>query len=107
MRDFLKPELRRRGINHQDVWFQQDGATAQSSRVSMAEVRRLFQGQVLSRFGDVNSFPAMSPIWGFHVYDPLGWYHCILDAKQMCTGILCEVEVMFTSACVFFIVISV
>lgn len=35
LRDFLEPELHRRGINHQDVWFQQDGVTAHTVHVAM------------------------------------------------------------------------
>ena len=32
------PELRRRGINRASMWFQQDGATAHTARVSMTAV---------------------------------------------------------------------
>lgn len=71
-RDYLKPELCRRGINQQEIWFQQDGAPAHTAHVSMGDVHRLFQGHVISCFGDVNS-PPLSPdlsvcdyfLWGY------------------------------------------
>lgn len=72
LREFLLPELRRRRINRRNVWFQQDGATAHTSNVCMAEVRRLFPGKVISHRGDVDwppRSPDLSPcdffLWGY------------------------------------------
>lgn len=58
--DFFIPELEREGIDIDHVWFQQDGATAHTARASMAALRALFPGRVISRFGDVE-WPPRSP----------------------------------------------
>jgi hypothetical protein len=42
--NFMEPELRSRRINNQNVWFQQDGATAHTARAAMAVVRAMFHG---------------------------------------------------------------
>ncbi|KAJ4434071.1 hypothetical protein ANN_16390 [Periplaneta americana] len=56
---FLAPELRQGGIA--DVtWFQQDGATAHTSRASMGELREMFGARVISHRGDVQ-WPPRSP----------------------------------------------
>ena len=60
LNNFLRPELQRRGVNMREMWFQQDGATAHTVRVSMEVVRRVFAQHVISRFGDV-SWPPRSP----------------------------------------------
>ena len=44
IRDFLVTTLRRRRLNRFRIWFQQEGATAHTSREAMAELRRLFLG---------------------------------------------------------------
>jgi len=54
------------------VWFQQDGATAHTANGSMAIVRNMFPGHLISRFGDVPWTPR-SPdlstcdffLWGY------------------------------------------
>ena len=53
MNNFLEPELRSRGINNQNVWFQQDGTTAQTARATMTVVRAMFPDRLISRCGDV------------------------------------------------------
>ncbi|XP_054260262.1 uncharacterized protein LOC128996153 [Macrosteles quadrilineatus] len=60
MTNFFIPELERQGIDPDHVWFQQDGATAHTARASMAAVRALFPGRLISRFGDV-AWPPRSP----------------------------------------------
>lgn len=76
---FFIPELRNRGIDFQNVLFQQDGATAHTARATMAVLRNLFPGRIVSRFGDI-PWPPRSPdlsscdffLWGFlksRVYD--------------------------------------
>lgn len=53
-------------------WFQQDGATSHSARLSMDSVRRLFPGRVISKHGDIE-WPPRSPdltacdyfLWGY------------------------------------------
>lgn len=70
--NFFKQELRRRGINRRDVWFQQDGTTAHTARASMNVVRAAFPNREISRFGDV-PWPPRSPdlsmcdfyLWGY------------------------------------------
>jgi hypothetical protein len=42
LNNFLRPELQRRGVNMREMWFQQDGATAHTGRVSMEVVPRIF-----------------------------------------------------------------
>jgi len=72
LNNFLRPELQKRGVNMREMWFQQDGATAHTARVSMEVVRRMFPQHVISRFGDV-SWPPRSPdllicnffLWGY------------------------------------------
>jgi hypothetical protein len=75
---FLRSQLKRQGLNMQNVYFQRDGATPHTARLSMDVVRRTFPGRVISRFGDI-PWPPRSPdlttcdffLWGYlksHVY---------------------------------------
>jgi hypothetical protein len=50
---FLHPQLRKRRLRMQNVYFQQDGATPHTAHGSMDVVRRMFPGRVISRFGDI------------------------------------------------------
>jgi hypothetical protein len=59
LRNFLVPALKRRGINPQTIWFQQDGATAHTKRVSMDIVQEMFPRHVISKHGDL-PWPACS-----------------------------------------------
>lgn len=56
--NFLQPELHRRGI--ENVYFQQDGATAHTARRSLETLRNMFPGRLISRFGDI-PWAACSP----------------------------------------------
>jgi len=55
-----------------DVWFQQDGATAHTSRRSLSILREMFPGNLISLHGDIG-WPALSPdltrcdffLWGY------------------------------------------
>lgn len=60
LNDFLIPEIRRNRLNHNRIWFQQDGATAHTANVVMNFLRRKFPGRVISRFGDI-AWPPRSP----------------------------------------------
>ena len=60
LRNFLRPHLRSLWINMEEMWFQQDGATAHMARASMTVVRQMFPQHVVSRFGDV-PWPPRSP----------------------------------------------
>ena len=59
-------------IDIENTWFQQDGATAHTARVSIVAVRRLFGNRVISRNGDI-AWPPRSPdlsvcdfyLWGY------------------------------------------
>jgi hypothetical protein len=69
---FLLRELCRRSINMQQIWFQQDGATAHMARASMQVVRDMFLQHVISRFGDIHWPPRSlelsicnSFLWGY------------------------------------------
>ena len=57
---FLGPELQRRGVEVSQLWFQLNGATAHTARMSMKRVQEMFPRRVISRFGDVH-WPARSP----------------------------------------------
>jgi hypothetical protein len=56
----------------EEMWFQQDGATAHTAKASMTAVRQMFPQHVVSRFGDV-PWPPRSPdlsacdffLWGY------------------------------------------
>ena len=72
IRKFLIPELSRRRLNQFRIWFQQDGATAHTSREAMVELRMLLPGKLTSHRGDV-PWPPRSPdlspcdffLWGY------------------------------------------
>ena len=67
--NFLRPKL---GELEEDVWFQQDGATAHTSRRSLSVLREMFPGHLISLRGDIG-WPARSPdltpcdffLWGY------------------------------------------
>ena len=60
LRNFLRPQLRSLRVNMEEMWFQQDGATAHTAKASMTVVRQMFQQHVVSRFGDA-PWPPRSP----------------------------------------------
>lgn len=68
----LERQFRNVGVDRDRIWFQQDGATSHTARESMAILRRMFPGRVISKFGDLN-WPARSPdlsacdffLWGY------------------------------------------
>lgn len=67
---FFLPKLNELGL--EDMWFQQDGATAHSARTTTDILKAAFPGRLISRFGDLD-WPARSPdltvpdffLWGF------------------------------------------
>ena len=60
LRNFLHLQLRSSRVNMEEMWFQQDGATAHTARASMTVVRQMFPQHVVLRFGDVPC-PPRSP----------------------------------------------
>ncbi|XP_011882183.1 PREDICTED: uncharacterized protein LOC105569928 [Vollenhovia emeryi] len=70
LNEFLLPELDEQGL--EDIWFQQDGATAHTARATMDILKETFPGRLISHFGDMH-WPARSPdltvpdffLWGF------------------------------------------
>ena len=70
LENFLEPQLSEFGYGN--VWFQQDGATAHTSRRSMEVLREMFPGRLISLRGDIG-WPARSPdlnpcdffLWGY------------------------------------------
>ena len=70
LHNFLEPKLRQ--LQHPDVWFQQDGASAHTARRTMDVLREMFPGHLISLRGDVG-WPARSPdlapcdffLWGY------------------------------------------
>jgi len=59
LENFFLPELRRINWNMATAWFQQEGATAQTARLSMNALPAAFPGRLLSRFGE-NQWPSNS-----------------------------------------------
>jgi hypothetical protein len=57
--NFLTPQLARFPVN-ENTFFQQDGATSHTARISMNAVNALFPGRVISRNGDI-PWPPHSP----------------------------------------------
>lgn len=70
LQEFFFPRLDELDLG--DIWFQQDGATAHTSRASMAVLREHFPERLISIRGDLE-WPARSPdltpcdffLWGF------------------------------------------
>lgn len=68
--EFFLPTLNEMDVG--DAWFQQDGATAHTARVSMAVLRQHFPGRIISLRGDLH-WPPRSPdltpcdyfLWGY------------------------------------------
>jgi hypothetical protein len=54
------PQMRRRNWNMARLCFQQDGATADTARLTMNTLLAAFPGRILSRFGDIQ-WPSNSP----------------------------------------------
>lgn len=57
LNNFLSAELQRLGVHDHDLWFQQDGATSHTARISMAVLRKMFPNRVISRSGDIDWQP--------------------------------------------------
>ena len=72
LQDFFIPYLEENEWDIPHVWFQQDGATAHTARVSMNVISETFAGRVISRNGDI-PWPPRSPdlspcdffLWGY------------------------------------------
>jgi Helix-turn-helix domain (DUF4817) len=68
--NFFLPEIEELGL--EDMWFQQDGATAHTAQATTNILKNAFPGRLISRFGDLH-WPARSPdltvpdffLWGF------------------------------------------
>lgn len=72
LKEFFYPELRRRRIPFNSIWFQQDGATAHIARPVMEELQRKFRNKLISR-NSTFRWPPRSPdltapdffLWGY------------------------------------------
>jgi len=64
LRNYLRPQLRILLVNMEEMWFQQDGATAHTARASMTLVRQMFPQHVVSRFGKVPWSPRSPDLSG-------------------------------------------
>lgn len=70
LENFFLPEVNRQGL--QQMWFQQDGATAHTARATMEILHDAFPGRVMSNRGDID-WPPRSPdltapdffLWGY------------------------------------------
>lgn len=71
LQNFLPQEFERLRVNRRDLYFQQDGATCHTARLTMEHLRNQFRG-LISRLGDI-PWPARSPdltppdffLWGY------------------------------------------
>ena len=54
--NFFEPQLEElmEETDMGDIWFQQDGATVHTARVSMTKLRQMFPTQLVSLRGDVS-----------------------------------------------------
>ncbi|XP_049522519.1 MAM and LDL-receptor class A domain-containing protein 1-like [Dermacentor silvarum] len=68
---FVQQNLRQLGIDPKNLYFQQDGAAAQTAQNSMARVRKMF-GTVISRFGEI-AWPTRSPDLSVSDFFPWGF----------------------------------
>lgn len=57
---FVAQELQAFPLITENAWFQQDGSTSHTARISMTAVRRLFGNRIISRNGDI-PWPPRSP----------------------------------------------
>jgi hypothetical protein len=70
IQDYFQPALE--AMELEDTWFQQDGATAHTARVTMNCLKQMFPGRLISLRGDV-TWPPRSPdlapcdffLWGY------------------------------------------
>jgi len=60
LRTFLEPELQRLGVETQNLWFPQDGATAHTARTALRVLKEMFSARVISLRGNAE-WPARSP----------------------------------------------
>lgn len=70
--DFLVPALQELQGNTSRMWFQQDGATCHTARVSIELLKNVFPGKLISKRGDIEwppRSPDLSPcdyfLWGY------------------------------------------
>jgi len=59
LQDFFIPRLQGLPVN-KTTYYQQDGATSHTAKISMNILRPLFPGHLISRYGDIE-WPARSP----------------------------------------------
>jgi len=74
LENFFEPKLQELSeqTNLGEIWFQQDGATAHTARISMTKLRQMFPTRLVSLRGDLG-WPARSPdlsicdffLWGY------------------------------------------
>lgn len=97
---FLRPIVEESGLRN--LWFQQDGATAHTARRTIAVLRELFPGRLISRSGDID-WPARSPdlnpcdffLWGY-LKDRV-YRHRPRSIEQLKQRIIEEVEAIPTN----------
>lgn len=72
LQEFLIPHLKENEVETEKIWFQQEGTTAHTARVSIAFLQTILPGRVISRYGDVSwppRFPDITPcdffLWGY------------------------------------------
>jgi hypothetical protein len=84
------------GNTHATVWFQQDGATSHTARMSMEKLREIFPHHLISRFRDLN-WPSRSPdsqppplpyyfLWGYLKSRVFGTRPAVLDELKADIG---------------------
>ena len=60
LRNFLRPQLRSLRVNIEEMWFQQDEATAHTARASMTVVRQMFPQHVSLAFRQCPLAPTLT-----------------------------------------------
>jgi hypothetical protein len=96
--NFLWPQLD--GMDLEDMWFQQDGATCHTASETMALLQSKFPGRIISRNSEVNWPPRscdLTPLdyflWGYvkgkvYANNP----QTIQELKDNIRGVICEIE---------------
>ena len=103
---YLQHRLEEMAEDHdlENIWFQQDGATAHTARISLGVLQQMFPGRLVSLRGDIG-WPARSPdlsmcdffLWGY-LKDKVFRHrpHTIEDLKQKITE---EIEAIPVETC--------
>jgi hypothetical protein len=68
LQEFLIAHLKENEVDTEKIWFQQDGATAHTTRVSIAFLHKIFHGSVIFRYGDISWSPCSPDISSCNIF---------------------------------------